>query len=84
VFEMGQDERGAGDITDLARAGSDPLEGAPAALEQGEPAFAAAPDRADQHVAGQGIDIEGRAVAAGLGRDGDGRAGAVAAGVGRR
>jgi len=39
---MGQDERGAGDISDFAWAGGDAFEGAPAAFEQGEAAFAAA------------------------------------------
>jgi hypothetical protein len=39
---MGQDECGAGDVTDLAGAGGDVLEGAPAAREQGEAAFALA------------------------------------------
>ena len=67
MLEMGQDEGGAGDIAGLAWAGGDAFEGAPAALEQGEAAFAATPDRADQQVAAQGIDIEGRALAAGLG-----------------
>src|SRR5215469_14484324 len=42
VFEMGEDRRGAGDVADLARAGGDVLEGAPALVEQGEPAFAQA------------------------------------------
>ena len=55
---MGQDEGGAGDIADLARAGGDVLEGAPGAGEQGEPAFAQAAQRAEQRVAGAGIDIE--------------------------
>jgi hypothetical protein len=35
---MGEDEGGADDVADFARAG-DVLEGAPAAGEQGEPAF---------------------------------------------
>ena len=39
MLEMSEDERGSGDIADLAGAGGDVLEGAPAAGEQGEPAF---------------------------------------------
>ena len=75
MLEMGQDERGAGDITGLAGAGGDPLEGAPAAFDQGEAAFAPTPYRAQQHVAGTGIDARGRrVVAALLSRDLDGRA----------
>jgi hypothetical protein len=42
VFEMGENERGAGDVTDLAGAGCDVPEGAPAPGEQGESAFAQA------------------------------------------
>jgi hypothetical protein len=45
VFEMGKDEGGAGDVADLAWAGGDVLEGAPAAGEQGEPAFSQAAQR---------------------------------------
>jgi hypothetical protein len=37
---MGQDECGASDVTDLAGAGGDVLEGAPAAGEQGESSLA--------------------------------------------
>jgi len=36
---MGEDECGASDVADFAGAGGDVLEGAPAAGEQGEPAF---------------------------------------------
>jgi hypothetical protein len=39
---MGEDERGAGDVADFAEAGGDVLEGAPAAGEQGKPAFSQA------------------------------------------
>jgi hypothetical protein len=39
---MGEDERGAGDVADFAGAGGDVLEGAPAAGEQGKPAFSQA------------------------------------------
>src|SRR5215470_14101194 len=55
---MGEDKRGAGDVADLARAGGDVLEGAPALVEQGEPAFAQAAQRALDGVAGTGIDIQ--------------------------
>ena len=40
VLEMGEDERGTGDVADLAGAGGDVLQGAPAAGEQRESAFA--------------------------------------------
>ena len=40
MLEMGEDEGGAGDVADFAGACGDVLEGAPAADEQGEPAFA--------------------------------------------
>jgi hypothetical protein len=55
---MGQDERGAGDVTDLAGAGGDVLEGAPAASEQGESSFAQAAQGAEQRIAGAGIDVQ--------------------------
>ena len=55
---MGEDERGAGDVADLAGAGGDVLQGAPAAGEQGEPAFAEAAQRAENRVAGACADIE--------------------------
>jgi hypothetical protein len=40
MLEMGEDERGTGDVADLAGAGGDVLQGAPAAGEQRESAFA--------------------------------------------
>jgi len=55
---MGEDERGAGDVADFAGAGGDVLEGAPAAGEQGEPAFAEAAQGTLESVAGTGVDIE--------------------------
>src|SRR5262245_59562962 len=55
---MGEDERGAGDVTDLARAGGAVLQGAPAAGEQGEPAFAEAAQGTLEGVAGTDVDIE--------------------------
>jgi len=39
VFEMGEDEGGACNVADLAGAGGDVLQGAPAAGEQRKPAF---------------------------------------------
>ena len=42
MLEMGEGERGAGDVADLARAGGDVLQGAPAAGDQREPAFSQA------------------------------------------
>ena len=59
---MGEDEGGAGDVADLAGAGGDVLEGAPALAEQGEPAFAQAAQRPLDGVAGAGIDIQFPAV----------------------
>ena len=56
VLVMGEDEGGAGGVTDLARAGGDVLEGAPAAGEQGEPAFAQAAQGPLEGVAGAGVD----------------------------
>ena len=47
---MGEDERGAGDATDFAGAGGDVLQGAPAAGEQGEPAFPEATQGTEQGV----------------------------------
>jgi hypothetical protein len=55
---MGEDQGGPDDIADLAGAGGDVLQGSPAASEQGEPALAQAEQRAEQRVAGAGIDIE--------------------------
>lgn len=39
---MGEDQGGADDVYDLARAGGDMMEGTPAAGEQGEPVLAQA------------------------------------------
>ena len=55
---MGEDEGGAGDVADFAGAGGDVLQGAPAAGEQGEPAFAQAAQGTLDGIAGPGIDIE--------------------------
>ena len=55
---MGECKRGPGDVADLAGAGGDVLEGAPAAGEQRESAFAQAAQGAEQRVASTGIDIE--------------------------
>jgi hypothetical protein len=55
---MGEDECGADDAADLARAGGDLALGAPVAGEQSEPAFSQAAQRALDGVAGSGIDIE--------------------------
>ena len=51
---MGEDERGAGDVADLARVGGDALEGAPAAGEQGESSLAQAAQGTEQRIAGAG------------------------------
>jgi hypothetical protein len=58
MLEMGQDGRGAGGIASLAGAGGDVLEGAPAAGEQGEPAFARAAQGPLDGVAGTGVDVQ--------------------------
>jgi len=55
---MGEDERGAGYVADLAGAGSDVVQGAPAAGEQGEPAFAEAARGPLDGVPGTGADIQ--------------------------
>ena len=83
MLEVGQDERGPGDDADLAGAGSDVLEAAPAAGEQGEPAFAQAAQRALDGVARADVDV-GFLAAGGL-PDGnqDAGAGAFIAGVGQ-
>jgi hypothetical protein len=49
---MGKDKRGAGDAADLAGAGGDVLEDAPALGEQREPAFSQAAQGAEHGVAG--------------------------------
>jgi hypothetical protein len=55
---MGEDEGGAGDVADFARAGGDVVEGAPAAGEQREPSFPEATQRTLESVAGAVIDVE--------------------------
>src|SRR5215468_3648810 len=79
---MGEDECGAGDVADFAGAGGDVLEGAPALVEQGEPAFAEAAQGALDGVAGAGVDIEVPPAGGLFDRDMDADAGAVVAGVG--
>jgi hypothetical protein len=74
---MGQDERRAGDVADFAGAGGDVLEGAPALVEQGEPAFAQAAQgpldgcRCRRRVAevSKGGQVSGGAVEGGQGVD---------------
>ena len=80
---MGEDQGGPGDIADLARAGGDVLEGPPAASEQGESAFAQAAQRAEQCVAGAGIDIEVPPVCGLPCRDMDADSGAVVSRIGQ-
>jgi hypothetical protein len=60
VLEMGEDKGGAGDVAYSAGARGDVLEGAPPLVEQGEPAFAQAAERAleGDGVASAGVDIE--------------------------
>ena len=50
--ELGEDEGRTGDTADFAEAGSDVLQGAPAAGEQGEPAFAEAAQGPQTLIAG--------------------------------
>jgi hypothetical protein len=83
VLEMGEDEGGAGDVADLAGAGGDVLEGAPALGDQGKPSFAQAAQRALDGVAGAGIDIEVPPARGLFDRDMDADSGAVVTGVGR-
>ena len=54
---MGEDEGCTGDAANFAGAGGDVLEGAPAAGEQGKPAFAQAAQGALDGVAGTGIEV---------------------------
>jgi hypothetical protein len=61
VLELGKDKRGAGDVADFAGAGGDVLEGAPAAGEQGEPAFAQVAQGTLDGVSGAGIDVQFKA-----------------------
>ena len=83
MLDVSQDERGPGDDSDLAGAGGNVLEGAPAAGEQGEPPFAQAAQRALDGVARAGIDVG--FLAAGRLPDGnqDADAGAFIAGIGQ-
>jgi hypothetical protein len=83
VLEMGEDECGAGDVSDFAGAGGDVLEGAPALVEQGEPAFAEAAQGPLDGVAGAGADVQFPAVGGLFGWRVDADAGAVVAGVGQ-
>jgi hypothetical protein len=71
---MREDECGAGDVADLAGAGGDVLEGAPAAGEQREPAFAETAQGPQDRVAGAGIDVEFPAAGWLLDRDEDAQA----------
>jgi len=57
MLEMGEDERGAGDVADFAGAGGDVLKGSPVAGDQGEPAFSQTAQRTLDGVAGPGVDI---------------------------
>ena len=79
---MGEDECGAGDVADFARAGGDVVEGAPAAGEQGESAFAEAAQGPLDGVAGAGVDIEFPPAGWLFDRNEDANSGAVVAGVG--
>src|SRR3974390_139742 len=78
---MGEDEGGAGDVADFAGAGGDVLEGAPALVEQGEPAFAQAARRALEGVTGAGVDIQFAPIGGLFDGHQDADSGAVVAGV---
>jgi hypothetical protein len=79
---MSQDECGAGDVPDLARACGDMPEGAPAACEQGEPAFAQAAQGTLEGVAGAVTDVKFPAAGWLPDRDENAQAGALVAGIG--
>jgi len=80
---MGEDQGGADDVSDLARAGGDVMEGAPAAGGQGEPALAQAAKRPLEPVIGACIDIEVPAVWGVPDGDADADPGAFVSGVGQ-
>src|SRR6266487_3811789 len=80
---MGEDEGGAGDAADFAGAGGDVLEGAPALVEQGEPAFTEAAQGPLEGVAGAGINIEVPPICGLFDGHVDAYSGAVVAGVGQ-
>ena len=80
---MGEDEGCAGDVAGFAGAGGDVLEGAPALVEQGEPAFAQAAQGALEGVAGAGIDIQSLSAGGLFDGNQDANAGAVVAGAGQ-
>src|SRR6266516_7573844 len=80
---MGEDECGAGDVAYSAGAGGAVLEGAPALVEQGEPAFAQAAQGPLEGVAGTGIDIQFPAAGGLFDGHVDAHSGAVVAGVGQ-
>lgn len=80
---MSEDECGAGDVADFAGAGGDVLEDAPAAFEQGEPAFAEAAQAAVEAVVGAVVDAEGLAVGGVLDGCEDADSGAFVAAVGQ-
>jgi MFS family permease len=58
VLVLGENEGGAGYLGDAAGVGGDVLEGCPALGEQGEPAYSAAPQVAEQRVPGAGSSVE--------------------------
>jgi hypothetical protein len=58
VLELGEDEGGTGYPGGAAGVGGDVLEGGPALGEQGEPAFTAAAQVAEQGVPGAGVNVE--------------------------
>ena len=58
MFEMGEDEGGFDDVADLAGAGGGVVEGAPAAGEDGESAFADATQSAEEGVVGAVVHVE--------------------------
>jgi hypothetical protein len=58
VFEVGEHECGFDDVTDLAGAGGEVAQCAPAAGQECEPAFAQAAQPAQQGVVGAAVDAE--------------------------
>jgi hypothetical protein len=83
VLELDEDEGGLGDVADLSRAERDALQGASALGHQSEAPFAQAAQRAQQRVAGPGIQVKLPAACWPLYRDMDAAACAFVPGVGQ-
>jgi hypothetical protein len=82
VLDLGEDERGPGDVAYLAGVRGDALECHPALLHQGETAFSLVAQAAQQRVAGSRAGVQ-LSLARLLHRDVDAFPGALVAGVGQ-